>query len=137
MNNRYNSGTTPLRLSASLSYDNFFQRGDTGTLTYEVAPDSVRDAEVTSASYLFHIPYQTLSLLFSYLHSNSNVTTLGKHRCQRPWHERRFPPAGAAGLDGELQAFVQHGLGLQALLRAGHVRRDEAGPRRRRSPITR
>ena len=77
LNNRYNSGTTPLRLSASLSYDNFFQRGDTGTITYEVAPESVRDAEITSASYLFHIPGQTLSLLFSYLHSNSNVTTLG------------------------------------------------------------
>ncbi len=77
LNNRYNSGTTSLRVSASLSYDNFFQRGDTGTISYEVAPESVADAEVTSASYLFHIPGQTLSLLFSYLHSNSNVTTLG------------------------------------------------------------
>jgi len=77
LNNRYNADTTPLRLSASLSYDNFFQRGDTGSISYLVAPENVRDAEVSSASYLFHIPDSQLSLLFSYLHSNSNVTALG------------------------------------------------------------
>jgi hemolysin activation/secretion protein len=77
VNNRYNADTTKLRLSASLSYDNFFQRGDTGSISYQVAPEDVRDAEVTSASYLFHIPESRLSLLFSYLHSNSNVTALG------------------------------------------------------------
>jgi len=77
LNNRYNADTTPLRLSASLSYDNFFQRGDTGSISYQVAPVNVRDAEVTSASYLFHIPQSRLSILFSYLHSNSNVTALG------------------------------------------------------------
>jgi hemolysin activation/secretion protein len=77
LNNRYNSGTTPLRVSASLSYGNFFQRGDTGTISYQVAPENVADAEVTSASYLFHIPASEMSLLVSYLHSNSNVTTLG------------------------------------------------------------
>jgi hemolysin activation/secretion protein len=77
LNNRYNADTTPLRLSASLSYDNFFQRGDTGSISYQVAPENVRDAEVTSASYLFHIPQSRLSVLFSYLHSNSIVTALG------------------------------------------------------------
>jgi len=77
LNNRYNADTTKLRLSAALSYDNFFQRGDTGSLGYQVAPENVRDAEVTSASYLFHIPESRLSVLFSYLHSNSNVTALG------------------------------------------------------------
>ena len=56
LNNRYNADTTSTRLAASLSYDNFFQRGDSGTLSYQVAPENVRDAEVTSASYLFHIP---------------------------------------------------------------------------------
>ncbi len=77
LNNRYNAGTTPLRLAASLSYDNFFQRGDTGTISYQVAPENVRDAEVTSASYLFHLPGSRMSVLLSYLHSNSNVITLG------------------------------------------------------------
>ena len=77
LNNRYNADTTPLRLNASLTYDNFFQRGDSATLAYQVAPENVADAEVTSASYLFHIPQSKLSLLLTYLHSNSNVTALG------------------------------------------------------------
>lgn len=77
LNNRYNADTTHLRLNASLSYNNFFQRGDSGTVTYSVAPENVRDAEIESASYLFHIPDSRLSLLFTYLHSNSNVVALG------------------------------------------------------------
>lgn len=77
LNNRYNADTTRLRLDASLTYDNFFQRGDSGTLTYQVAPENVADAEVGAASYLFHIPQSKLSLLLTYLHSNSNVTALG------------------------------------------------------------
>lgn len=76
-NNRYNADTTSTRLAASLTYGNLFQRGDSVTLGYQVAPENVRDAEVTSASYLFHIPDSKLSVLFSYLHSNSNVTALG------------------------------------------------------------
>ncbi len=77
LNNRNNADTSALRLAASLTYGNLFQRGDSVTLGYQVAPENVRDAEVTSASYLFHIPDSKLSLLFSYLHSNSNVTALG------------------------------------------------------------
>jgi hemolysin activation/secretion protein len=77
VNNRYNADTTATRLSASLSYGNMFQRGDTASLGYQVAPENVRDAEISSASYLFHIPDSRLSLLLNYLHSNSNVTALG------------------------------------------------------------
>ena len=77
LNNRYNADTTSTRLSASLSYNNLFQRGDSISLAYQVAPENVADAEVTSATYLFHIPDSWMSLLFSYLHSNSNVTALG------------------------------------------------------------
>jgi hemolysin activation/secretion protein len=77
LNNRYNADTTKLRLDSSLSYNNFFQRGDSGTIAYAVAPEDVRNAEITSASYLFHVPDSRVSLLLSYLHSNSNVTALG------------------------------------------------------------
>jgi hemolysin activation/secretion protein len=76
-NNRYNADTHAERLTASLTYDNFFQRGDSGTVSYTVAPEDVRDAEIESASYLFHIPDSRLSLLMTYLHSNSNVIALG------------------------------------------------------------
>jgi hemolysin activation/secretion protein len=77
LDNRYNADTHALRLDASLTYGNFFQRGDSGTITYAVAPESVADSEVESASYLFHIPDSKLSILFTYLHSNSNVVALG------------------------------------------------------------
>ncbi len=77
LNNRYNADTTPLRLTASLTYSNLFQRGDSATVSYTVAPENVRDAEIESASYLFHIPDSRMSLLFTYLHSNSNVVALG------------------------------------------------------------
>ena len=76
-NNRYNADTHAERLTASLTYDNFFQRGDSGTVSYTVAPEDVRDAEIESASYLFHIPDSRMSLLFTYLHSNSDVVALG------------------------------------------------------------
>ena len=76
-NNRYNADTHAERLTASLTYDNFFQRGDSGTVSYTVAPEDVRDAEIESASYLFHIPDSRMSLLFTYLHSNSDVIALG------------------------------------------------------------
>jgi hemolysin activation/secretion protein len=77
LNNRNNADTSSLRLDASLTYDNFFQRGDSGTISYSVDPEAVRDSEIESASYLFHVPDSKLSLLFTYLHSNSNVVALG------------------------------------------------------------
>ena len=77
LNNRYNADTTPLRLNASLTYGNFFQRGDSVTLTYQVAPENVANAEVSAASYLLHLPASPLSVLLTYLHSNSNVLALG------------------------------------------------------------
>jgi hemolysin activation/secretion protein len=77
VNNRYNAFTHAERVLGSLTYDNFFQRGDSATISYSVAPEDVRDSEIASASYLFHIPDSQMSLLFSYLHSNSNIIALG------------------------------------------------------------
>ncbi len=77
LDNRQSQDTTPLRLDGSLTYDNLWQRGDSATIGFQVAPDHPADAEVFSASYLFHIPSSALSLLGSYVNSNSNVTSLG------------------------------------------------------------
>lgn len=77
LNNRYSQSTKPLRTLASLSYDNLWQRGDSATLSYQVAPQRTNDVNVVSGSYLFHIPGTDLSLLGSYVHSDSNVTTVG------------------------------------------------------------
>jgi hemolysin activation/secretion protein len=77
LNNRQSQDTTELRLSGSLSYSDLWQRGDSATVTFQVAPERPSDAEVFAGSYLFRIPDSQMSLLFSYLHSNSNVTTVG------------------------------------------------------------
>ena len=78
LDNRYSADTKPLRLDASLSYDNLWQRGDSISVSYEVAPQHSPDAEVFSASYLAHVPnVDWASLLLYGLVSNSNVSTVG------------------------------------------------------------
>jgi hemolysin activation/secretion protein len=77
LDNRRSADTTALRLNGSLSYDNFFQRGDTGTVFFQVAPENTADASVVGGSYLFHIPDSILAVLLSYTNSNSNVSTVG------------------------------------------------------------
>ena len=77
LNNRQAVDTKPLRASATLSYDNLWQRGDSASLSYQIAPQYPPDAKVVSASYLFRVPDSKVSLLGSYVHSDSNVTSLG------------------------------------------------------------
>jgi hemolysin activation/secretion protein len=78
LDNRYSSDTTPLRLDASVSYDNLWQRGDTINLAFQVAPERPADALVFSGSYLARIPdVDWMTLLFYALTSNSKVSTVG------------------------------------------------------------
>ncbi len=77
LNNRHGADTTALRTTASLSYDNLWQRGDSASVSFQVAPLRPADATVWSGSYLFRIPHSRLSLVVSYLDSNSNVATVG------------------------------------------------------------
>lgn len=77
LNNRQSIDTTPLRVAASATYDNLWQRGDSATVDFIVAPERPNDATVVSGSYLFRVPDSELSLLGSYLHSNSDVATIG------------------------------------------------------------
>jgi hemolysin activation/secretion protein len=77
LDNRRSVDTTSLRLNGSLSYDNFFQRGDTANIFFQVAPENTNDSRVLGGSYLFHVPDSVLSVLASYVNSDSNVTTVG------------------------------------------------------------
>jgi hemolysin activation/secretion protein len=77
LDNRYSADTTPLRLDASLSYDNLWQRGDSISLAYEVAPQRSADAEVFSGSYLARTNADWASILLYGLVSNSDVSTVG------------------------------------------------------------
>jgi hemolysin activation/secretion protein len=78
LNNRYNADTKPLRINASLSYDNLFQRGDTIGLSFQTAPQNIRDAIVFSGYYQARVPgVNWLTLLLSGLVSNSDVVSVG------------------------------------------------------------
>jgi hemolysin activation/secretion protein len=60
LNNRYSANTTPLRLDASLRYDNLWQLGHTIGAAFQIAPQDANDALVYSGYY-----------------QNSDVSTLG------------------------------------------------------------
>lgn len=78
LNNRHSDGTTPLRLSAALHYDNLWQLGHSLSLSYQVAPDRSDDGEIYSASYLARFPRRPwLSLLVFGVKNDSDVATLG------------------------------------------------------------
>jgi hemolysin activation/secretion protein len=77
LNNRQSPSTTPLRLSASLHYDNLWQLGHSATITYQEAPLNPKDATVVSASYLARTDYDWLNVLIYGLKSDSSVATVG------------------------------------------------------------
>jgi hemolysin activation/secretion protein len=78
INNRYSQNTTPLRLNATLSYDNLWQLGHSLSVSYQVAPENPSDAQVFSGSYLARFPgVSWLGVLLYGLDSNSNVATVG------------------------------------------------------------
>jgi hemolysin activation/secretion protein len=77
LNNRQSADTTPLRLVASLGYDNLWQRGDSIGLFFQIAPQDPANALVYSAAYTFRIPGTNLSVIASYLKSDSNVASVG------------------------------------------------------------
>jgi len=76
LNNRYNADTSHLRLNGSLSYGNFFQRGHTGGLSFQLAPENLDDALVYSAYYQSRVN-ESLSLMLQGSKQDSDIATLG------------------------------------------------------------
>ncbi|MGP8119394.1 MAG: ShlB/FhaC/HecB family hemolysin secretion/activation protein [Xanthobacteraceae bacterium] len=77
INNRQSPFTTPLRTNVTLHYDDLWQRGDSATFTYQVAPQRRSDAEVFSGSYLARTELDWLNILVYGLTSASSVATVG------------------------------------------------------------
>jgi len=75
--NRHTADTTPNRATASLSYDNLWQRQDSIGVNYQTAPAKPSDAEVFSANYLGHVDRFGGEVALSYIHTSSNVLALG------------------------------------------------------------
>lgn len=78
LNNRYSANTTPLRLDASVRYDNLWQLDHTIGLAFQVAPQDVNDALVYSGYYMAPVPrIPWLSFMAQAIRQNSDVSTLG------------------------------------------------------------
>ncbi len=76
VNNDHSVNTPELRTVASVRYDNLFQKGQSASLTYIVAPQDKSAAEVWAGSYL--IPLDAgWSVLTSAYKSNSNANAVG------------------------------------------------------------
>jgi len=77
LNNRYNAQTTKLRLTGELRYDNLFQRGQSISAQYQIAPERLDDAKVLSVSYV--APLAPRLILAAYaVHNDSNIAAIGQ-----------------------------------------------------------
>jgi hemolysin activation/secretion protein len=78
LNNRYTANTKPLRLSASLNYNNIWQLGHTIGASYQVAPQRRADTEIISAYYIARFPgTESFSLMLQGRKQDSNVRVEG------------------------------------------------------------
>jgi hemolysin activation/secretion protein len=77
INNDHPVDTQPLRMTATIRYDNLWQAGHKASFSYAVAPQARDQSEVFAASYLAPIPDSRWTLLAYGYNSNSNVATLG------------------------------------------------------------
>lgn len=78
LNNRYSADTKPLRLNASLSYNNLWQRGHSIGGSFQTAPQDPSQVKVYSGYYIWRFKnVDWLSLSLQGVKQASNVSTLG------------------------------------------------------------
>lgn len=78
LNNRYSPDTTPLRLNASINYNNLWQLGHSIGFSTQLAPERIEDAEIYSAFYIARFAQApNFSLMLLGTLQNSDVSTLG------------------------------------------------------------
>jgi len=74
-NNRYSANTSHPRVIGELRYDNLFQRSQSFSFQYQVAPVRIPDAKIWSFSYV--IPTSSTVWALYAVHSDSNVAAVG------------------------------------------------------------
>jgi hemolysin activation/secretion protein len=78
LNNRYSANTSPLRLNASLSYNNLWQLGHSIGASFQTSPEDFSEVKVFSGFYIARFPaWGNFSLLAQATKQDSNVATLG------------------------------------------------------------
>ncbi|MBQ0928943.1 ShlB/FhaC/HecB family hemolysin secretion/activation protein [Ideonella alba] len=106
VNNQHAAGTTPLRLSGTLRYDNLLQRDHSLSLTLQTAPEKPEESRVAVLNYSLPGGQGDLWAL-SFTDSNSNVETLGGTQALgkgRTLGLRYHHPIGQGGWSGTLSA---------------------------------
>lgn len=74
--NRQTPNTTPQRLSATVRYDNLWQRGHSIGLTAQISPARLSDARVLAATYVMPVNTAGDMLTLYAVHSRSQFATL-------------------------------------------------------------
>jgi hemolysin activation/secretion protein len=78
LNNRNSLDTEPLRLNASLSYNNLWQLGHSVGASFQISPEATDQVRVWSGYYIARFPgFENLSLMVMGSKQDSNVSTLG------------------------------------------------------------
>lgn len=77
VNNQRTADTEPLRVLASLSYDNLFSRLDSLSLQYQTAPQDRSQVDVLAAGYTRRLGASGANLAMVYIDSKSDVATVG------------------------------------------------------------
>jgi len=78
LNNRYSADTDPLRLNASLSYNNLWQLGHSIGGSVQIAPQDINEVQVYSGYYVVRFADPSwLTLIAQGVKQDSNVSTLG------------------------------------------------------------
>jgi len=78
VNDQYTVDTTRWRISATLGYDNLFNRFDSVSFTYQTAPQEPRETQVFAASYVTRWGRgERNRFALTYIDSDSDVATIG------------------------------------------------------------
>jgi hemolysin activation/secretion protein len=78
LNNRYSANTDPLRVNASLSYNNLWQLGHSIGGSMQLSPEDINQVQVYSGYYVVRFADPSwLTLIAQGIKQDSNVSTLG------------------------------------------------------------
>lgn len=77
VDNRYTADTKPLRVIASVSYENLFQAGETLSLMAQTSPQDTSQVKLGVLSYAGHLPWAGLNWSGYAIRSDSNVAAVG------------------------------------------------------------
>ena len=77
LNNRQSLNTDPLRLQASVRYDNLWGKDHSISFLYLTSPTDTTQVQVMSANYLFRLPESGTIIAFYGVRSRSNIAAVG------------------------------------------------------------